>query len=100
MHRSGAPLIASLALGAFWATRNAARSRRRGIRIASVANAMLLPLGLYAFFVAARLPAPTRPDLAAGIPDITLHDQQGRPVHLPTILKQGPLLLVFYRGHW
>ncbi|MBK8914032.1 MAG: hypothetical protein IPM64_05410 [Phycisphaerales bacterium] len=100
LHRSGAPLFATLALGAMWATRNALRTRRRWVRIACVANVLLLPLGLYAFFVAARLPRTTPPQIESSIPELTLLDQQSRPVQLSEVVKQGPLLLVFYRGHW
>ena len=41
--------------------------------------------------------APREGDTAA---DFILSDQQGRQVRLYTLLEQGPVLLVFYRGGW
>ena len=36
----------------------------------------------------------------ATAPDFTLPDQDGRPVTLSSFRGKGPVLLVFYRGHW
>jgi hypothetical protein len=33
-------------------------------------------------------------------PEFSLQSQNGETVSLPEILKQGPVLIVFYRGHW
>jgi hypothetical protein len=33
-------------------------------------------------------------------PDFTLPSQDGRAVSLATELARGPVVLVFYRGHW
>lgn len=33
-------------------------------------------------------------------PDLTLPDAMGRPVRLADLWRQGPLVLVFYRGGW
>jgi len=33
-------------------------------------------------------------------PDFTLPDALGRPVSLPELLKQGPVVVTFYRGEW
>jgi peroxiredoxin len=40
--------------------------------------------------------------LAAGdmVPDFTLGDAQGRPVTLSAVLREGPAVIVFYRGGW
>jgi len=40
--------------------------------------------------------------LAAGnmVPDFTLPDAQGRPVTLSAVLREGPVVIVFYRGGW
>jgi peroxiredoxin len=45
---------------------------------------------------------PPSPALQAGVvaPDFLLPDAQGEPVHLRSILKKGPAILVFYRGGW
>ncbi len=33
-------------------------------------------------------------------PQFTLQDQNGQAVSLQGMLSRGPVLLVFYRGHW
>jgi peroxiredoxin len=33
-------------------------------------------------------------------PDFTLPDQDGEDVHLSALLRQGPVVLIFYRGEW
>jgi peroxiredoxin len=44
----------------------------------------------------------SNPGLTVGsiAPDFLLKDAQGHPVQLSQILKQGPVVLVFYRGAW
>lgn len=36
----------------------------------------------------------------AAAPDVTLPDQDGTPRSLTTLLRQGPTVVVFYRGGW
>ena len=38
--------------------------------------------------------------LAANAPDFTLKDQTDRDVSLSSLVKNGPAVLVFYRGFW
>lgn len=33
-------------------------------------------------------------------PPFTLVDQHGTPVSLQGLLKSGPAIVIFYRGHW
>jgi peroxiredoxin len=33
-------------------------------------------------------------------PDFKAKDQHGKDIRLKDVLKQGPVVLVFYRGHW
>jgi len=40
-------------------------------------------------------PAPGEP-----MPDFVLPDQHGQLVHLESLLKEGPVAVVFQRGHW
>jgi len=49
--------------------------------------------------LAKRLP---NPGLSIGetAPDFSLSDATGKQVNLSTLLKQGPVVLVFYRGAW
>ena len=36
----------------------------------------------------------------ATAPDFSLSDASGRQISLHSVLEQGPVVLVFYRGHW
>lgn len=38
--------------------------------------------------------------LAATAPDFVLKSHEGKDVSLSTMLKDGPAVLVFYRGYW
>jgi peroxiredoxin len=33
-------------------------------------------------------------------PDFELPDSMGAPRRLPQLVAEGPLVLLFYRGHW
>ena len=72
----------------------------------SVAATAIFAFGI---FYLARIPAPAAaPRLASTIPDLTLTDENGRPVTQADLLastsQTGPpakgALLIFYRGHW
>jgi hypothetical protein len=80
-----------LALTAAW------KDRRVWIRAVVWVQLAALVFACWAFFVFARLPATHVPERA---PDFTLPDQDGRPVTLSAELQRGPVLLVFFRGHW
>jgi hypothetical protein len=86
-----------IALALFLAL-SAARGDRRGwVRAIAGLQLAVVPLSIWAFFGFARLPATNLPERA---PDFTLPDQDGRPVTLSHELARGPVLLVFFRGHW
>ena len=38
--------------------------------------------------------------LDAAAPDFTLESDQGQPISLGSLLRDGPAVLVFYRGYW
>ena len=76
------------------------RDRRWRIRLAGVFNIVLLSAFTYAFFWAAALPAPDVVTIGAPAPEFVLPDQHGSPVMLAEYREAGPVLLVFYRGHW
>ena len=80
-----------LSLTAAW------RDRRLWVRGVAVFEVAVLGLFVWAFFLYARLPETQLPDRAI---DFTLPDQDGRPVTLAAELEKGPVLLVFFRGHW
>ena len=43
---------------------------------------------------------PTGLKIGDKAPDFQMVDQNGKKVHLANLLKQGPVVLVFYRGEW
>lgn len=45
-----------------------------------------------------RAAAPTAP--AETVAEFRVTDQRGREVALSAALERGPVVLVFYRGHW
>jgi peroxiredoxin len=80
-----------LSLSAAW------RDRRGWVRGVAVFELAVVGTSVWAFFGLASLPEGAPP---AQAPDFTLPDQDGRPVTLSEELARGPVLLVFYRGHW
>jgi peroxiredoxin len=40
------------------------------------------------------------PDLGVLAPDFTLLDAEGTARSLGELVAEGPLVLIFYRGHW
>lgn len=86
-----------VAFALFLALSAARRDRRGWVRAVAGLQLAVLPLSIWAFFVFARMPAAHVPEHA---PDFTLPDQDGRPVTLSAELRAGPVLLVFFRGHW
>ena len=77
----------------------ARRDRRRWVRAVAGVQVVALGFSLWAFFGFSRLPE-TRAAALERAPDFTLPDQDGHPVTLSTELAKGPVLLVFFRGHW
>jgi len=57
---------------------------------------------LLALFLATSVVALEEPGLQTGIqaPDFEAFTHQGSPVRLSDINKEGPVVLVFYRGGW
>lgn len=43
---------------------------------------------------------PTGLKIGDKAPDFQMVDQNGKKVHLANLLRQGPVVLVFYRGEW
>jgi peroxiredoxin len=39
-------------------------------------------------------------EVGQGMPVFELPDEEGRPFNLMERLKEGPIVLVFYRGDW
>lgn len=80
-----------LAISAAW------RDKRTWVRVVAVCELGFAALFLWGFFVYQKLPAVQAPARAL---EFTLADQDGHPVSLSTELERGPVLLVFFRGHW
>jgi hypothetical protein len=75
------------------------RSPRRLSYVLAGLEVAMVGLFVFVFFVASKVPTTASPDLAQA-PDLTLNDHEGRPFTLSAELAKGPVLLVFYRGHW
>lgn len=75
-------------------------TNRRG-HICAGAGVAVTALYLAAFFGLSALPT-TAATLAVGkpVPSFVLPDQNGQMVSLDEAHADGPVLLVFYRGHW
>jgi len=89
-----------LASALFLALSAAAVDRRwwvRGVAVFQVAAAALF---VWLFFGFSRMPDTLLAGELRTAPDFTLPDELGRPVSLAATLARGPVLLVFYRGHW
>lgn len=99
LRRSGAPAWGLMAAGLLCGLAAARADRRLLVRALAALDALLLALFAWAFFGFAALPATPAEELASA-PDFTLPDHEGRPVSLSQRLGGGPILLVFYRGHW
>lgn len=52
------------------------------------------------FFMAAGQEAPEGLFIASKAPDFRAKDQHGTEIRLKDLLKEGKVVLVFYRGHW
>jgi len=102
MFRStGLPAFVLMGLGAGLGILAAKRDRRVWVRLIGVLNLGLLGLFAVGFFWLAALPLPADPAAAlTTAPDFTLRDQRNRLVSLRDETAKGPVLLVFYRGHW
>jgi peptidoglycan/LPS O-acetylase OafA/YrhL len=97
---TGAPMWGLMGAGSVLALVAVARDRSRRVLILAGVSVGLTFLALAVFFWLLDVPeAPVamRMDTA---PDFTLTDHQGRQVTLSDRCKQGPILLLFYRGHW
>lgn len=76
------------------------RDRRKRTRIGSGGIVAFAAFAVWAFFVAARLPHSTAPSIGQIAPTAEFVDVDGKPFLIPAAAESGPILLVFYRGHW
>jgi hypothetical protein len=98
--RSGWPNFALMVVGAALGLYAAGHGGKL-LKVLAGADVVLLLLFAFALNVAFRLPVPgTAPQTAAFAPDFSLPDHTGTPLTLSSLRGKGPVLLVFYRGHW
>lgn len=75
----------------------------RGIfpKVLGVASLLLSGWFLWIILMVSTLPTSAHaPVVGQAAPSFTLPDQNGQPVALADRLSKGPVLLVFFRGHW
>lgn len=89
-------VMGAVAILSIWMVR---QRPRWSARILAGVNVALPLLFAGAFFGLLALPR-VASKVGAQAPEFTLQDQEQRPVGLAATLAQGPVLLVFYRGHW
>ena len=77
-----------------------AKARRPWTWAVAGANVLMTAMFTYYFFVFAVLPEARGLSRLARAPDFAVLDHSGRTVRLGDALAAGPVLLVFYRGHW
>ena len=80
---------------------SALRGDRRARTLVPAGLTFVLALAfLWLFFIVARLPAPTTFEQLERAPDVELLGAAGAPMRPSQEVARGPLLLVFFRGHW
>lgn len=99
LRRTGAAGWALAGLGVLLGLLAARADRRWRVRLLAGLDVLLLAGFAFLTLVLTAVPASSAGELERA-PDFTLPDQASRPVTLSTELARGPILLVFYRGHW
>jgi cytochrome oxidase Cu insertion factor (SCO1/SenC/PrrC family) len=100
MRSTGAPAFASISAGVAAGIVAVLRDRRMWVRIVCAGDIAALAIGIFLFFGFATLPNATAVTRSDSAPDFTLSNHKGEQVRLYDLLDDGPVLLVFYRGHW
>lgn len=99
LRRTAATAWIGIALALGCALLAARVDRRRWVRAIAGVQVVALLLFAWGFLVVNRLPDTTDGALERA-PDFTLPDSLGLAVTLSEELAGGPVLLVFFRGHW
>ncbi len=100
---TGAPAFVALGVALLLAGSALRRERRARTFVPAGLTFVLALAFLWLFFVVARLPASTTFEQLERAPDVKLasHELPGASAFkLSQIAQEGPLLLVFFRGHW
>lgn len=98
LRSSGLPAFAGLSLGLLLALGAWRAAPGLWTRLAAVLMVALTCVFLWLFFWVARLPPPTTFERLETAPDFALAGSS--EVILSSATARGPVLLVFYRGHW
>lgn len=101
LRTTGLAALVTMGLGAVLAGLALRRDSRRWVRVLGIADLALVGCLTFAYYALSVLPKPA--DAATSLvaaPDFTLRDERGREVSLKASYSAGPVLLVFYRGHW
>lgn len=101
IRNTAAPNIVLVVVGMAMAGWGVVRRRSKGTIISAGVSAFV-GLGLIgSLTVLMKLPeAEAMARTSDTLPDFTLPNQDGVPVTLSSYKGKGPVLLVFYRGHW
>ncbi|MGD2110106.1 MAG: hypothetical protein PVI86_12040 [Phycisphaerae bacterium] len=100
LQRTALMMWLAMAVGLACAVLGAYTDRRKRTRVVAALAAcwVLFSIPGVSFFT--RLPAPTEIAGSEPIADFTLPDHHGRKTALSGLLRDGWVLLVFYRGYW
>ncbi len=95
------PNVALTVLGLALSLYALLRTRAALVVIAAVASLLVGGGFLASVFILMDLPAPAHSWTGGRpVPDFELPNQNGERVRLSSFVGRGPVLLVFYRGHW
>jgi hypothetical protein len=100
LQRTALAMWLAMALGlglALWTGRGDRRARTRVVAGISVGWTLFAVIG---FAVLTRLPDAQPTGEVAAVADRVVINHLGEPTSISRLLRDGPLLLVFYRGHW
>ena len=100
MRASGAPAFGLMAAGAVLGLSAFFYDRRWWVGLLGGFNVLFLGAFFYGFYWLMALPPAESLTAGSPAPEFVLSDQEGRPVALAAFRDAGPVLLVFYRGHW
>jgi|CXWL01.1.fsa_nt_gi thiol:disulfide interchange protein len=100
LRRTAMPFWIMAAIGFGLTVSSILADRRIRVRVVSGISFVFIALFMFGFFVMSRVP--DSPDFARldMAPAFALADHTGRTVKLDEARSTGPVLIVFYRGHW
>lgn len=100
LRSSGLPAWIPMGLGLLLVFYALNRDSRWRVRLPGLVSMGFAALFIYAFYGLAALPAAQGFDELDTAPEFTVRDHTKHNVSLTKQLSAGPVLLVFYRGHW